>query len=67
MPEGPAAALAHAALALHEAIRSHKRAEAAHRRQARALHAQLNRLLRTAESTGVRIEITETPSRRESQ
>lgn len=59
-------ALAAAAEAMHASLQTHKRAQEAHRRQARNLRKALDQVTHEAERLGIRIEITQTP-RRQSQ
>lgn len=66
MEDNAAIALAQAASTIYAAARSHKRLEAMHRKQARELMAELDRVKDACERAGVRIEITETPKGRES-
>jgi len=67
MAEGAGIALVNAAQAVYAAARTHKRSESAHRRQAQVLMGEFHRLKRECQSLGLNIEITETPSRRESE
>lgn len=57
------AALAGAAEAIHASAQAHKRAEAAHRRQAKRLRVALDVLREECERNGIRLEITQTPGR----
>jgi hypothetical protein len=50
-----------AAEAIHASARAHKRAEAAHKREARRLMQALSLLRGEAARLGIRLEITETP------
>jgi hypothetical protein len=55
-----------AAEAIHASARAHKRAEAAHKREARRLMQALSLLRGEAARLGIRLEITETSTERES-
>jgi len=64
--EGVTAALQGAAQALHNSARSHKRAEGQHRRQARDLQRQLDRLRATAAAYGITLVIDTAPKEAQS-
>lgn len=57
------AVLAGAAEAIHASIESHHRQREVHRRQAKRLYVALEELRREAERLGVRLEITQTPTK----
>jgi len=59
MADNAAIALAKAASTIYAAARSHKRLEAMHRKHARELMAELERVKDECERAGVHIEITE--------
>jgi hypothetical protein len=61
------AALAKAAQALHASIRQHKTAQESHRRQAKRDSIALAGIRALFDRHGLTLEITETPSGRESQ
>lgn len=57
------AAIAGAAEAIHASVQTHKRAQEAHRRQARRLSKALEELRRECERHGISLEITQAPGR----
>lgn len=57
------AVLAGAAEAIHASRQTHKRAQEAHRREARRLSKALEELVRECERHGIHLEITQTPRR----
>lgn len=61
------AAIVAAAEALHASIQTHKRAQEAHRRQARRQSKALEELRAVCERYGIRLAITQTPRRSHSE
>lgn len=67
MSDSAAVALARAAATVHAAARSHKRASDFHRKQARLLMGEFERIRRECAAAGIAVIITEAPVKEESQ